>query len=193
MSRERVVQVNPDDRVWTPAQILALVLGVAFAVLGGVALLRTGVSGSLVEPTTSVAGLAYTPLLGVIEIIFGLLLIGVGVLPRASSGAVFLGAIALVFGLVLVIEPAPFERSLAAGRAHGWLYVVAGGVTALVGLLTPTVMARRDRVATGGARGREGESATRRSRAGTGDRPAARGQDRDVTRPLDQTEDQDGG
>lgn len=137
----RIVQVETGPS-WTPAQILALVLGVVFVVLGGVALLRTGIGTNVFEPTATVAGLAYTPLLGMIEVVFGLILLAAGAFPGASDAVVFLGVLALAFGLLLVIEPGAFQESLAAGEAHGWFYVVCGGLAAATGLLTPTIMRR---------------------------------------------------
>jgi predicted anti-sigma-YlaC factor YlaD len=156
----RVIHLSPEVSTWTPAQILALVVGVAFIVLGGVALLRTGIGQSVFEPTTTVAGLSYTPLLGLIEVIFGLILLAVGAFPGAAQGVVFLGILALAGGLLLVIEPTAFQSSIAAGRAHGWFYVVVGAVLALVGLVTPTALRRRatavvrDHGHEGGHRGR---------------------------------------
>lgn len=137
------VHVDADGRRWMPAQILALVVGVVFVVLGGVALLRTGVRvDTILEPTTTVAGLSYTPLLAIIEVVFGLLLMAMGAFPGAADGIVFLGLLALAFGLLLVIEPAAFQESIAAGRAHGWFYVVTGGITALTALVSPSVSRR---------------------------------------------------
>lgn len=141
MGTERV-HIDPGRR-WTPAQIVALAVGVIFVVLGGVALLRTGIRvDTIFEPTTTVAGLAYTPLLGIIELTFGLILMALGAFPGASDGIVFLGLVAFAFGLLLIIEPAAFQASIAAGRAHGWFYVVTGGATALTALVTPAVAGR---------------------------------------------------
>ena len=137
------VYVENGARSWSPAQVLALVVGLIFVVLGGVALLRVGIGiENIFEPTTNVAGLAYTPLLAIIELVFGLILLALGAFPGASDGIVFLGLLALAFGLLLVIEPAAFQESIAAGRAHGWFYVVTGGLTALTGLAAPAVMRR---------------------------------------------------
>lgn len=136
------VHVDAGARTWTPAQILALAVGVLLVVLGGVALIRTGVGGSVLEPTVTVAGLAYTPLLAIIELVFGLILMAMGAFPGAADGIVFLGLLALAFGLLLVIEPTAFESSIAAGRAHGWFYVVTGGFMALVALASPAIARR---------------------------------------------------
>jgi hypothetical protein len=135
-------------RSWNPPQILALVLGVTFVVLGGVALLRTGLDMNLFEPTVTVGGLAYTPLLGLIELVLGLVLLAVGAFPVEADSFVFLGVLLIAFGLLLVIEPEAFRTSLAAGRAHGWFYVAVGAVSVGVGLGTPAVQrwqARRTR------------------------------------------------
>lgn len=137
------VQIDTGGRRWTPAQILALVVGVTFVVLGGVALLRTGIRvDTILEPATTVAGLAYTPLLAIIELVFGLVLMAMGAFPDASEGIVFLGLLALAFGLLLIIEPGAFQSSIAAGRAHGWFYVVTGGVIAGAALVSPSVTRR---------------------------------------------------
>ncbi len=139
MRQRRAISVSSDAGIWTPAQLLALVLGVVFLVLGGVALLRGGVGNTLFEPTVSVAGLGYTPLLAIIEIIFGLLLLAVGAFPGAADAVVFLGVLELTFGLIIVIEPNAFRASLGAGRGHGWFYVITGGLAALVSLFLPAV------------------------------------------------------
>ncbi|MGH3442506.1 MAG: hypothetical protein ACRDUY_10805 [Nitriliruptorales bacterium] len=151
MSSREIIRFD-DGRTWTPAQILALVLGVVFIVLGGVALVRTGLSESLIDPTTTVAGLSYTPLLGIVEVVFGLLMLTVGAFPRAPEAVVFLGVLALSFGLLLVIEPAAFDQALAAGRGHGWFYVLTGGVAAVIGLMTPAFVRRGIGVTRGGGR-----------------------------------------
>ncbi len=170
VGERRVVQVNAGP-TWTPAQILSLVLGVAFVVLGGVALLRSGVDTNLFQPVVSVAGLAYTPLLGIIEVVFGLVLLVAGAFPGASDAVVFLGVLALAFGLLLVIEPGAFQASLAAGQAHGWFYVICGGLAAATGLLTPVVM-RRWAASSGGTRVSERRTEASSDARYRDDRPA---------------------
>lgn len=145
ISERQVVHVAPPPRLWTPAQMVALILGLLFVVLGGVALLRTGVGSDLFDPTTTVAGLSYTPLLGIIEVVFGLLLMAVGAFPDGGDAVVFLGVLGLAFGLLVVIEPDAFESSIAAGRAHGWFYVITGAIAALTALASPALLYRRAR------------------------------------------------
>ncbi len=59
---------------WSPAQIVAVVLGGFFVILGTVALARVGMS-SLTSPTETVWGLAHTPLMALIEIALGLFIL----------------------------------------------------------------------------------------------------------------------
>jgi hypothetical protein len=125
---------------WTPAQLATLVLGVVFVVMGGVALLRSGLDLDLFNPVVVVGGLAYTPLLGLIELLVGLILLAVGAYPGASDAVVFIGVLLLAFGLLLIIEPGAFQESLAAGRAHGWFYAIVGGVAAAIGLSQPAML-----------------------------------------------------
>lgn len=139
-----VVDVAPARHPWTPARVIALALGVLFLVLGGVALLRTGGIGpSLSRPIVTVGPLAYTPLLAIIEVVFGLLLLAAGAFPVAADGVVFLGVLALAFGLLMVIEPSAFRQRLAGGQLHGWFYVITGALATLAGLLSSTMVRRR--------------------------------------------------
>jgi hypothetical protein len=146
MSERHVYVTNGGS--WSPVQILSIVLGVVFIVLGGVALLRAGTDLNLFTPVVSVAGLAYTPLLAMIELIIGLIFLSFGAFPGTSDAVVFLGVLLFAFGLVLVIEPAAFERTLAAGAPHGWFYVITGGVAAGTALLTPVMVRRYSRTET---------------------------------------------
>lgn len=140
--REReLASADPQAGTWSPPQLLALAVGAGYAVLGGVAVLRTGVP-ELFEPVTQVAGLAYTPLLGIAELAFGFLLLTAGAFQTARRHVVFLGMLALVFGLLVVIEPAVLEEWVGVDWAHGWFYALTGGMVALVGLATPTVSGR---------------------------------------------------
>src|SRR5690554_7424778 len=61
-----------DRRVMSPARIVAGILGVILLVMGGVALARTGLS-SLTGETATVLGFEHTALMGLIDIVAGLL------------------------------------------------------------------------------------------------------------------------
>jgi hypothetical protein len=140
---------------WTLSQVVALIVGVLYVVLGGAALLRTGLDLDLLRPTVTVAGLAYNPLFGLIELFVGLLLLVSGAFPRAVESVVFVGVLAIAFGFVLVIEPMAFQESVAAARAHGWFYVFTGSALAISAIAAPAVsrwVARRNAGGSGGGR-----------------------------------------
>src|SRR3954470_9932062 len=70
---------------WSPAQLVALVIGLAFVVLGGVALARTGLHFSPIR-YADVAGFGHTALLAIIEIVFGVVVLAAGAMPGADRG-----------------------------------------------------------------------------------------------------------
>jgi hypothetical protein len=127
---------------WSPAQLIAGAVGVFLAVLGGVALARTGF-GELTSPETTVLGFGHTPLLGMIEIGLGLvLMINAASAFASRSILIGFGALAAAFGLIVVIEPGAFQDWLGVTRDSGWLYLGLGGAAFLLGLVSP-VRARR--------------------------------------------------
>ena len=130
--------------------MIGLVVGLVFVTLGGVAVLRAGVtpivSGDLWSGLTSghvsVAGLHQTRLMAGLELVYGLFLGLTGVGSVRGSGAEtlrLLGAVGVAFGLgVLVFAPALHDE-LGVHRATGLLFMVAGGVALWV---TTTVRRR---------------------------------------------------
>ena len=140
----RVVESGHADRYVARApfswvQILGLVLGAVFIVLGAVALARTGLPGSdWTQPHIGVAGLDHTPLLAILEIVFGLLLIVAGA-TRSRSGLIFLGGVALIFGIITLIEPTPFHDVLGIHVPHSWLFITTGALSLIAAILAPTV------------------------------------------------------
>lgn len=127
---------------WSPAQIVALVIGLIFTVMGGVTLARTGIDFSNVSAThTSVAGLDHTVLLGTIEFFFGLLLLGAGAVPGAGRGSMsFLGIVMLGFGLVVAIQPSTFHESLGMHASNGVFYVIFGTILLISAMVAPIFM-----------------------------------------------------
>lgn len=144
---ERRVVLAP----WSPAQLVALVVGGLFTVLGGTALAKTGLAFDNFAAThVDVAGFHHTSLLALIELIFGVLMIGAGVVPGAGRGSMtFLGMVGLVLGLLMVIVPASLHKSLGSHPATGWLWLVASVVTLLAAMAAPVFFGRgREAVAT---------------------------------------------
>jgi uncharacterized membrane protein HdeD (DUF308 family) len=139
-------QVVVEDRTvashpWSPAQIVAVVVGIAYVVLGIAALARTGFPvNHLTNPAYNVLGFRHTPLLGAIEIVFGALLIVSGVVAGgARSLMAFLGVIATVFGILVLVNVAPnrLHHWLGVGDPYGWLSLVAGVILMLAAFFSP--------------------------------------------------------
>lgn len=109
-------------------------VGVVLLVIGLVTLARVGIPAeSFTEPTTNVGPFTRTPLMGIIEILLGVLVVAASATgDKGSTTAI--GLIALVFGIVWVIEPGAFGELLGVGRESALLYVLLGALTLIVGL-----------------------------------------------------------
>ncbi len=130
-------------RAWSPAQLIAAVVGVFYLVVGIVALARTGLSESLTEPEAQVLGFTHTPLLAIIVLVFGLLMLTAAAGPWDALGTlVGMGLVALVFGIIFLIETAGFRGALGVEERHGWLYLVTGIVAVLAGSVAPIIWRR---------------------------------------------------
>lgn len=132
---------------WSPAQIVALVLGGLYAILGGVALARAGIGGNtFTQSHVGVLGFSHTALLGVIELVYGLLLIMAGAVPGAGRGTmVFLGALALGFGIVVLAAADSLYAGLGVRDANGWLYIVTGVATLIAAMTAPLIYGAEQR------------------------------------------------
>lgn len=126
---------------WSPAQLIGLVIGIGFTVLGIAAVARTGFNtGHVFTPHDVIWHLPHSPLLGAIEIGYGVLMILAAVIPGgARSLMTLLGAISLAFGIVVLVEGAPSHLNdwLAVTRRSGWLFVIVGAVVVLASMFAP--------------------------------------------------------
>jgi hypothetical protein len=126
---------------WSPAQLVGLIVGIGFAVLGVAALARTGFDTShIYTPRVVVWRLPHTPLLAVIEIAFGALMIIASVVPgglRTLMG--LLGAVALVSGMVVLVGSTPDRLThwLAVTDRSGWLFTISGAVVLVAAFAAP--------------------------------------------------------
>ncbi len=112
-------------------------IGVILLVIGLVALARTGIpTDTLTSPTASVGPFTRTPIMAIIEILLGLLLVSASA-SRDAGTVTGIGLIALVFGIVWLIEPGAFRPLLGVGRDTAILYLAFGGVCLGAGLLGP--------------------------------------------------------
>jgi hypothetical protein len=130
---------------WSPAQFIAVAAGLLLAVIGGVALARTGINFSAVPASrTTVVGLPYTCLSALVQLVVGVLILGGGVFPEAAKSTLgFFGVLLLAFGLVVAIDPTPFVNMWAFTTASGVFYAVVGGIMLLAAALSPVFASRR--------------------------------------------------
>lgn len=140
--RRTVSEHEVSHAPWSPAQGVALIIGIALAALGGLALARGGLD-DLFEHIT-VGGLHHTQLLGLIELVFGAFLIMLGAIPGAGRSLMaFIGALALVFGIVVAIEPSSFHDALGVHAIHGALYIAIGVVLLAAAMAAPIISTTR--------------------------------------------------
>jgi hypothetical protein len=147
--RAETTRTSVEPTVWSPAQIVGLVIGLGYVILGIAALAKTGFDTSHVyRPQEVVWRLNHSPLLGAIEIGFGAILILASVVPGAvRSVMALLGVIALGFGLVVVLDVAPvrMHKWFGVTDRHGWMDIIVGSVLILTAFFMPTVYSPRRR------------------------------------------------
>ncbi len=129
--------------------VLALLggaIGVTLLVIGLVTLARTGIpTETFTEPATTVGPFTRTPVMGIIEIVLGVLVIGASATADKDS-VTGLGLVSLVFGIVWMIEPGAFARLLGVGRESAVLYVLVGAVMLATGLTGRERVVRERRI-----------------------------------------------
>jgi len=134
---------------WSPAQIVGLIIGIGITVLGFAAVARTGFdTDHIYSPKAMAWNLPHSPLMGLIEVGFGVLVIVSAVVPGGMRGFMaLLGAAALSFGLVVLVEDAPnrLNHWLGVVDRNGWFYVITGGVLLLAAIVSPVFASRTER------------------------------------------------
>lgn len=125
---------------FTPGVLVAGVVAIGLLILGGITVARAGIDSNLDQPVVEVAGYTATALLGLIELVFGVLLL-IAALSRANSAIVFLGIAGGVMALVAVFEPSVGEGSLAIEREFAVVAAIVMGVVVAAALL-PTMRRR---------------------------------------------------
>jgi hypothetical protein len=124
---------------WSPAQLVALLIGVLFTVIGGIALSKTGVHTSAMNTIHTDAPLwDHTAWLALVELAFGLMMIGAGVVPGGARGFMtFIGIIALAFGIAVLVAPDSMHRTFGAEASTGWVFIITAGVTLIAAAVSP--------------------------------------------------------
>ncbi|GIU92551.1 MAG: hypothetical protein KatS3mg011_1457 [Acidimicrobiia bacterium] len=130
-------------RTWSPAQVVAGLIGLGLIVLGGVALVRIGFTD--LTATATVGWYAHTGILAIIELALGaLFLLAAANALDARSSSISLGVLMVAMGLIAVIEPEGTSAYLGDARRVGFTFLVIGVVAALSGLAAPTITTDRD-------------------------------------------------
>jgi hypothetical protein len=132
---------------WSPAQLVAVVIGVLYVVLGAVALAGArGADGGFANAHVSALGFHHTALLGGTELVYGLVLVMAGAVPGAGRGLMaFLGTAAVGFGAVVLAQSPALHDTLGVHEANGWLYILTGVVTLAAGMAAPVFFGRQRR------------------------------------------------
>jgi hypothetical protein len=132
---------------FNPAQIIGLIVGLGFTVLGIAAMAQLGVSADqLYQPQEHVWQLPHSPLLGLCELGFGVLMIIASVVPGALRTLMaVLGVVALAFGLVILLDAAPDRMSewFGVDDSNGWLFTIVGAVVTLAAMMSPIIVPDR--------------------------------------------------
>lgn len=147
---DAVVHRDVERAPWSPAQFVALGIGLLLTVIGGVALARTGLNFDNVAAThVQVAGMHHTVVMGLAELIIGLVLIGAGAMPGAGRGSMtFLGVLLFGFGLIVMIQPSSFHSSLGAHAGNGLFMAFLGVVLLFTAMVAPVIFDSDRRVVT---------------------------------------------
>ena len=142
VEEQRVAQRSVARPAWSPAQGIALVIGIVYLVLGGIALARTGFTFDALDQA-DVAGLGHTVWMGLGSLVFGLIVLGTGAMPGADRGGlVFAGIVAIAGGIVIAAQSESFERVLGVTQTNGVIYAITGVVLLLTAMLAPVYRSR---------------------------------------------------
>ncbi|HMD46625.1 MAG TPA: hypothetical protein VKG43_10715 [Acidimicrobiales bacterium] len=130
---------------WSPVQLVALVVGLVLVVIGGVALARTGVNFDNVALThNQAAGLHYTCLSALIQVVVGVLIMVCGAWPDTARGAMwFFGVVLVAWGLIVAIDSTAFANMWGYTAADGVFYVICGIILIVAAAASPVFFSRR--------------------------------------------------
>ena len=126
---------------WSIADAVVAVVGAGLALVGAIALVRTGVDKSWFTPVVNVLDFRHTALLGVIELGAGVLLMLSAPL-RSRAPSALLGLAGAVAAALAAVQHDSVQRQLAIERNWGWILAGVGLFVAVVSLVPP----RRRRV-----------------------------------------------
>jgi hypothetical protein len=126
---------------WSVADAVVAVVGAGLALVGAIALVRTGVDKSWFRPVVNVLDARHTPLLGAIELGAGvLIMLSAPLRSRAPSALLGLGG--AILAALAAIQNSDVQRELAIEERWAWMLAAVGVFVAVASLVPP----RRRRV-----------------------------------------------
>ena len=131
---------------FSPGQIVGGLVGVITTLIGVIAVTRSGVDGTLNVPVVRVLGLNQSAMVGIAEVVLGLLLVAgaASAWDRALMG--FVGGVMFISGIVIAAASIRLLGDLGTDHTTGWTMLI-GGTVAMAGALMPTLVtdtARRE-------------------------------------------------
>lgn len=135
------------ERRWAldGSDVIALLAGLLFVVMGLLALVDLGFADFPSQVTSDVFGMAQTQIAAIVGIGLGLLLLaGSGSIGRSMT--IFAGALTLVVGIVVVAAHDQLDASMTADKSYGWFAILIGAVVLIAAIAIPSVATRSDRV-----------------------------------------------
>ncbi len=148
-TRSRIVE-HPS---WSPAQIVAGLAGLVLTIIGAIALARTGTHFSNLSAThAQAAGLYFSALSAVVQLVAGVLLLGTAVFPESAKvGLALFGVLLLAWGIIVAADTSRLVGTWGYSSATGIFYAVMGAVMLLVAAVSPIFYSSRRRIASGEA------------------------------------------
>lgn len=119
---------------WNLGSVLVLLAGAGLAVLGFVALARTGINSTWYRPVENVGGIRHTPLLAAVEAGVGVVLVLAGV-TGARGLAAFVCIAGAVAAGIAAVDPSLVEEQLAIERWWAITLAAAGAALAVLSMV----------------------------------------------------------
>ena len=124
-------------RTVAPGQIVSLVVGAAFIVVGVIAIVRAELDGSLADPVVEVLGYTHTAWLGIAEVAVGVILLLAGSTVAGRSLSCPHRALIAIAGALVLAIPEDLPEELGLEEGFGWPLLISGIVVAVAAMLMP--------------------------------------------------------
>jgi hypothetical protein len=129
--------------VVSPGQVIAGVLGLVLAIVGAIAVARSGVDSTLNVPMVRAAGFNQSAMVGLGELVLGLLLILSALSYEGRGFIVAIGVIMVIGGVVIGAAGPTILRDLGTVHGTGWALMVGGIIAIFAGSLGRIVKTRQ--------------------------------------------------